>query len=37
MWDEMFMIDIWPENKDRFGIDLKDIIQRIEGNGGQPT
>jgi len=30
LWDEMFMIDIWPENKERFGIDLKDIIGRIE-------
>lgn len=30
MWDQMFMIDVWPENKERFGINLKDIIERIE-------
>jgi hypothetical protein len=31
MWDQMFMMDIWPENKERFGVDVKDIIERIEG------
>lgn len=30
MWDQMFMIDVWPENKERFGINFKDIIERIE-------
>lgn len=37
MWDEMFMIDIWPENNERFGIDLKNIIVRIEGFAAEPT
>jgi hypothetical protein len=35
-WDQMFMIDIWPENKERFGIDLKDIIERIERFADKP-
>jgi hypothetical protein len=30
MWDQMFMIDIRPENKERFGIDAKYIVERIE-------
>lgn len=28
-WDEMFMIDIEPKNKERFGLDLKTVIERI--------
>ena len=28
-WDQMFMIDLWPENKERFGIDARDITERI--------
>lgn len=29
MWDYMFMIDINPENKMRFGIDIETIVARI--------
>ena len=28
-WDEMFMIDLEPKNKERFGLDLKTIVERI--------
>lgn len=30
MWDEMFMIDLWPENRECFGLDVKAIMERIE-------
>lgn len=30
IWDEMFMIDLWPENRERFGLDVKGIMERIE-------
>ena len=29
IWDEMFMIDLYPENRTRFGLDMKAIIERI--------
>lgn len=36
VWDQMFMMDIWPENKERFSIDVKDIIERIERFADKP-
>ncbi len=29
IWDDMFMIDLYPENKDRFGLDLHAIAKQI--------
>lgn len=26
MWDEMFMIDLYPENQDRFGLDVRTLV-----------
>lgn len=34
-WDEMFMIDIEPKNKERFGLDLKTVIERISSRINQ--
>jgi len=27
IWDEMFMIDLYPENQDRFGVDMAVILK----------
>lgn len=29
IWDEMFMIDLYPENQDRFGVDMSAIVELI--------
>lgn len=29
VWDEMFMIDLYPRNRERFGLDMKAIVERI--------
>jgi hypothetical protein len=29
VWDEMFMIDLYPENRERFGIDMTAIVELI--------
>lgn len=29
-WDQMFMIDLYPENRDRFGTDIHKLIREIE-------
>lgn len=29
MWDKMFMIDLFPENRERFGIDMNAIIKIV--------
>lgn len=29
MWDEMFMIDLYPENEQRFGVNWSDVIDLI--------
>ena len=29
IWDEMFMIDLYPENRERFGVDMSAIIELI--------
>ena len=34
-WNEMFMIDIEPENRKRFGLDLRTIVDRITSCGSQ--
>jgi len=33
VWDEMFMIDLYPSNRERFGLDMKVITERIRGAG----
>lgn len=30
VWDQMFMIDLYPMNRERFGVDMKGIVERIE-------
>ncbi len=30
IWDEMFMIDIDPGNKQRFGLNMKTIVERLD-------
>jgi hypothetical protein len=32
MWDKMFMIDLFPENRERFGIDMNAIIKIVTQN-----
>lgn len=32
VWNEMFMIDLDPKNHERFGLDLKAIVERIAGS-----
>lgn len=32
IWDQMFMIDLYPNNRERFGLDVKTIMERIAGN-----
>ena len=29
IWDEMFMIDLYPENRARFGLDIRPIVDQI--------
>lgn len=29
IWDEMFMIDLYPENRERFGVDMSVIVELI--------
>ncbi len=31
VWDEMFMIDLYPENRERFGIDMTAIVEMVIG------
>ena len=28
-WNEMFMIDLYPENQEKFGLDLHAIVNQI--------
>ena len=38
IWDQMFMIDLYPRNRGRFGVDMKEIVERIESlAAGEPT
>lgn len=29
VWDKMFMIDLYPENQERFGLDVRTIVEAI--------
>lgn len=29
MWDELFMIDLWPANGDRFGVNMSSVIDTL--------
>ena len=31
VWDEMFMIDLYPQNRERFGINMTAIVEVIVG------
>jgi hypothetical protein len=31
VWDEMFMIDLYPQNRERFGINMTAIVEMIVG------
>lgn len=35
LWDEMFMIDLFPENRTRFGLDVREIVRLIAEFHGQ--
>lgn len=37
MWDKMFMIDLFPENEHRFGVNWSDIIDMIIKGNTSPT
>jgi len=40
IWDKMFCIDICPENKERFALDMAEIYraaEALEGNRQNPT
>lgn len=37
MWDTMFMIDLFPENKHRFGVNWSDVIDMIIKGNTPPT
>ncbi|MVF23704.1 hypothetical protein EVC37_19115 [Methylocaldum sp. BRCS4] len=32
IWDELFMIDLWPANRERFGIDMAAIVATLSGS-----
>lgn len=29
MWDELFMIDLYPSNRERFGLDMRAVVEAI--------
>lgn len=31
VWDKMFMIDLYPENRERFGVDMTAIVELVVG------
>lgn len=31
IWDEMFMIDLYPENRERFGLDMRALVNLVAG------
>ena len=35
MWDEMFMIDLYPHNRARFGVDMRTIVEVITESRGR--
>lgn len=36
MWDHMFMMDVEPSNQERFGLDLKTIVESVTVRYGSP-
>lgn len=32
IWDEMFMIDLYPENHERFGLDVRALVAQISAH-----
>lgn len=32
IWDKLFMIDLWPENREQFGIDMAAIIETLSSS-----
>lgn len=35
IWDRMFMIDLFPENRERFGLDMRAIVNLVAGKTSQ--
>lgn len=35
MWDELFMIDLYPSNRERFGLDLRAVVEAIAETCGE--
>lgn len=33
LWDDMFMIDLYPENRERFGLDISAIVELVLREG----
>jgi hypothetical protein len=33
LWDDMFMIDLYPENRERFGLDMSAIVELVLREG----
>jgi hypothetical protein len=29
LWDMLFMIDLWPENRQRFGVDMSAVVDAL--------
>lgn len=29
LWDQLFMIDLWPENRQRFGVDMAAVVDAL--------
>lgn len=32
IWDKLFMIDLWPANREQFGIDMASIVETLSGS-----
>lgn len=37
LWDQMFMIDLYPKNRERFDLDIREIVERIEASTAYRT
>lgn len=37
IWDEMFMIDLYPENRARFSVDMNRVVELINTKGAEPS
>ena len=31
-WDKLFMIDLWPEKVEQFGIEMAEIVEALSGS-----